>query len=170
MIVLIDGPDGSGKSTLSKYLIDEKKFSYIHSSIHEDMDNYFNQLADMLEIARQAHLNVVLDRSILSNVVYVEISGVPLVKQSTTRRLYELIDKIVICLPTKEKYIEQYEKLKSERFEMFDSMTDVYDKYYKLYISKDCNGTTLSDNKVYIYNMFDYNNKQKEYVKRILNI
>lgn len=64
MNIIIEGTDGTGKSTLAKYLQDHFNLKYQHSSSETDNDfDYHFELLDSKE-------NVVLDRFQLGEIIY----------------------------------------------------------------------------------------------------
>lgn len=68
MIVCLEGPDGSGKSTLVRYLQEKYNMKMKHSS--SETKNDFQYHLDLLK-----EDNVVLDRANLGEIVYPEVYG-----------------------------------------------------------------------------------------------
>lgn len=96
MIVCLEGPDGSGKSTLVNYLIDKYNMTMKHSSseTRNDIEYHLDLLKDD---------NVVLDRYNLGEIVYPEVYGrVPKMNWD------EQIDVMNTCMDKNVYYIIFY--------------------------------------------------------------
>ena len=67
MIIIIEGPDGSGKTTLAKKIAEQAGYEYIHNvqPEHEGQD-----MAQMYDDLIKGHTNLVLDRAWYSEMAY----------------------------------------------------------------------------------------------------
>lgn len=72
MIFYIEGPDHSGKTVLSNYLIKSRKANYIHSTYNKDwnLENYHDEIGMMAIKLNSYKQDVVLDRWCLSHYAY----------------------------------------------------------------------------------------------------
>lgn len=148
MIILIDGPDGSGKTTLAKKFI-EKGYSYIHLDKFEDVNEGYKELIARIQRAKEENEKIVIDRAVISNLIYSHVFGGEIVDVSLALAFVLLCDKIYVCLPRdKEKHEKLYSKLKNERSELYTSMKEVYDWY---------NFLIQINSKIYHYDMFEDN-------------
>lgn len=147
-VIQIEGPDGSGKSYLAQALIHDYKAAYIHVSNYPDKKQTILQHEPMMAFgddwAHQRNLSpVVLDRHWLTLFVYSMIFD----SQSEQVRVLNFIgehlqqwrqiaDRIVFCLPPKQEYLTRFEKIKTERPELYTDMSKVYDAFWALYYGK----------------------------------
>ena len=146
MIILIDGPDGSGKTTLAKKFI-EKGYSYIHLDKFEDVNEGYKKLIAQLQESKKENKDIIIDRAIISNLIYSHVFGGEIVNISLALTFISLCDKIYVCLPhDKEKHKELYNKLKNKRSEVYNSMEEVYDWYDFL---------LQMNSKIHQYDMFE---------------
>lgn len=171
-IILVEGPDGSGKSTLCLDIMNRYKASYIHSSRPKNKNDIHGQFIHNMSAAhliKETGCDVILDRHFLSQIVYqgvFEDQGT--IERFSATAFINSIDKIVLCIPSnKEKYLERFNKLKSDRYELYQNMEDVYEGYLSLYTGiKTCDkinnefydmiingGGLKNNNKVVLYDM-----------------
>lgn len=130
MIILIEGPDGAGKTYLANELSKRKLFYYLHLNKSDDVEETYRILIGQLYQLKQTGVNVVIDRATVSNYVYSKVFGGDVL--STRRRILfeELIDYVIVCLPkNKNKYLKDFEQLKLERVEDYNTMEEVYDLF-----------------------------------------
>ena len=137
-LYIIEGPDGSGKSTLSKWLSEKKNIPVRHFTYYKDRQQMSNQFFEGHETLSLSEESMIFDRYILSNLVYGIVfhecnfvdgwlmwlssmmSGV-----SVRKKIH-----IVFCLPEKEKWLKRFEELCKNREEMYvdvEKMSKVYD-------------------------------------------
>lgn len=161
MNILIDGPDGTGKSTLCNELI-MRGYQYIHSNKPEDATKYFNAVAHIMS----NHNSVVLDRGPISNIVYSNVfdGGMGVADDDVLKKLMQNIDVIVISLPEdKDRYMNDFNNLKEGRVELYDNMSSIYDEYKSQSLFKDL----LVDKRVVYYDRYKVNKGEiKEFVER----
>lgn len=133
--IVIEGPDGSGKTTLGKRLSKAFGLGYIHLTYLEDPEAMHKQFKEASD--RMRYGDVVIDRFILSNLAYpgdkVLHSShflVNLIQGIRTDRVFH-----ITCLPEdKETYLKEFEKLCSSRDELYtsiDLMSKIYDAFKK---------------------------------------
>lgn len=166
MRILIEGPDGSGKTTLSKILIN-KGYHYIHSAKPDcSIDEYTKkEISNLI-----SHTNIVMDRGVISNIVYSSVfNDTDMVSSDLFYEELSLIDVIVLAIPfDKEEYLNKFNKLKNRRDEEYGCMENIYDEFRTQRLFKD----VLLNKKVVYYDM---NLIKKENVmtfveKEILNV
>lgn len=167
MIILIEGPDGAGKSTLSTKLMNIYECEYIHSSIVSNVEQYYNQLISKIKIIKNQNKNLIIDRASISNKVYTSIfKDTDLLSNKTKEEFESSVDLIIYCLPyDKEDYLNRFEQLKGKRKEKYQQMEKVYDEFKKEYEN------STSNNKVVRYD-YKYNSIQTiiAYIEKINNI
>lgn len=135
--IVIEGPDGSGKTTLGEKLSKMLGLEYLHLTYIKDPEAMYEQFkaADQ-KIAKG---DVLVDRFILSNLAYAQATKSPFVHRSA-HFLSNLAHRIVAgrvfhitCLPEpKTSYMVEFERLCKERDELytsFDLMSSVYDLF-----------------------------------------
>ena len=147
-IIVLEGPDAAGKTTLANTLIEKfggsKKARYIHSTwspeLEKVMDDYhLNTIHRAIELSRSKV--VILDRSWLSELVYSEVfrsgTNFPDLAREAHTLLSQANATYVLCCPfLKEEYLANFEKTKSLRTEMYTSMEKCYDAFAYLVFNR----------------------------------
>ena len=134
-LIIIEGGDGTGKTTLANELVHRMGAHYCHLTYRfcDRMDQYHTAALE-LALKRLAYQPVVLDRWWISEQVYARAF------RGQTRWPYmgRMLDRVaqkhaatyVLCHSSdKQVYLDSFEKLKGERVEMYDAMDKVYDCY-----------------------------------------
>ncbi len=138
-IIVLDGPDGSGKTTLSNQLVEQLGAKYLHLTYRwgPKMDLYHT--AALFYILREAQKRpVILDRWWMSEVIYANVyrggSKWPLLYRALEKAALRHSIMYVMCIPSdRDRYVDHFQKLKAERNEMYsDNMEKVYDGYVEL--------------------------------------
>lgn len=143
MIYLLEGPDGTGKSTLAKLLIDfsfraKKSCMYYHctstsQSTSLSVEKAYKIFLKDLKKWRAFDYDVVIDRAWVSNIVYTQVydPGKKHVSDKLSKKLFDAVDKAIICLPkNKEEYLKRFYELAQQRDEAYvDRMDKIYDKF-----------------------------------------
>lgn len=166
MNILIDGPDGSGKSTLCNELI-LRGFQYVHSDRPVNAERYFSTIDHMLSTQG----DLVLDRGPISNIVYSYVfdGGANTISDELALSIFQKLDVIILAIPAnKNRYINDFNDLKAGRHERYDTMLRVYEEYK----SHDLFAGLIKNNKVIYYDRYKVNEDQiKEFVEEnILNV
>jgi hypothetical protein len=132
-IIVIDGPDGVGKTTLAKELVAKLGGAYIHCGYRfTDKIDLYHSAA--LELALTHDQPVIMDRWWVSEVVYAKAfrggTPWPWFQFMLDRAALKHGVTYVICQDEdKERYLKHFEKLKGYRDEMFDCMGEIHDLY-----------------------------------------
>lgn len=134
-IIVIEGPDGTGKTTLANALCERLGATYRHLTYRWPDHMYLYHWAAIEQCLKDAERGpVILDRWWASELVYAAAF------RGGTRWpwLHKMLDRVglkhrvfyVLAQPDdRTKYIDHFEQLKGKRVEMFDSMTKVYDLF-----------------------------------------
>lgn len=182
-IILLEGPDGSGKTYLSNKIVEKYKASYIHSSRPKDKDDiHYPSIYTWTaaELIKKSNCDVILDRHFLSQIIYQEVFEKGKSSENFSSPCFmNGFDKIVICLPEKEKYLEKFNSLKNEREELYDNMNEIYEAYKNLYYGIEQNliknqffneviknGGLKMLNNVVLYDM--YNDNIEEIIEKVM--
>lgn len=151
MIYLIEGPDGVGKTTLARNLVnkaitDRKTCLFFHctnKSERKSAEEDYTEILNNLKEWKKLGYDVVLDRAWISNIVYTTVyePNKKHVSEELANKLAAAVDKIIICLPkNKNKYLMHFEKLSKERkedytkhldmiYDLFSGFADKYTRY-----------------------------------------
>lgn len=147
MIVILEGPDGGGKSTLVEKLADElylSRFSKVHVTHHGPYPHLKNpSVVYLASLRRRQHQGnqelVILDRSWLSEPIYGEVlrGGKDRVGVASRRMLERVALKcgamVVNCLPAFEVVSRTWAARKdAELIQVPKHLLEVYKKYCQL--------------------------------------
>lgn len=156
-IIVLEGPDGAGKTSLAEALQKKLGARYVHLTYRFKDKMHLYHGAALRFCARVAQDQpVILDRWWPSEIVYADAYR----GGSTFAKYYLLMEHIaskiglvyVMCLPEdREQYLEHFNKLKGQRVEMYnEGLNRVYDGYSVMY----SHYLSLKEN-VYRYDMFE---------------
>lgn len=135
-LVILDGPDGVGKTTLGKELAKRFDGHYMHLTYrHKDRMFTYHTAALHRAVKLSATKLVVIDRLWLSEICYANAyrggSSWPLMWRMMERVIHKVGGIHVVCLPVNTReYVEHYAHLKSTRSELFSDTLPVYLEYY----------------------------------------
>lgn len=149
MLIILEGPDGSGKTTLAKELIDQG-CHYQHMTYRWPNKMVQYQTACFMHNLKKAldtNTPVVIDRWWISDMIYAKVfrggSPWPHYGRMLDRMLLSYGGIYVMCQPgTPEEYKVRFKKLADERKEMYtdiNKMAEVYDDYTDLFYGSACN-------------------------------
>lgn len=156
-IIVLEGPDGAGKTTLARDLEKMLGARYLHLTYRWPTKMNLYHYAAIRVVAHWAqHSPVILDRWWVSEIVYADAyrGGSKFIKSHfTLNYIADMIGAVyVMCLPKdRERYLAHYNVLKGKREEMYnEGLERVYDGYTDFYESY----LSLKEN-VCIYDMFE---------------
>lgn len=145
MLIILDGPDGSGKTTLAMAL-KARGCGYIHLTYRWPRCMFTYHLAAAryaVSLAIKSCMPTVIDRWWPSEIAYAAVyrggSAWPLIGVNLDKVLRGCGGQYVFCLPaTREAYLSRFSKLAVSRYEMFPDVVKaglVYDEYIKILTS-----------------------------------
>lgn len=134
-IILLEGPDASGKSTLAKKIIEKYGGVYMHLTYRFANKMHLYQLAMLrkaLKLSRKTL--VIIDRMHISEKIYADVyrggTKWPWLETSFNSFFKKMKFPIVLCVPeTLEQGLNWFEKAKNERPEMYSDVTEVIKRY-----------------------------------------
>lgn len=138
-IILIEGPDGSGKTTLAKRLARDYNGIILHQTYRfkNKIPIYHGAiLRKALKLSKERL--VILDRLHISEYVYGKVfrneNRWPWMTDLFNILCKELNIPIIMCLPFSiQQGLEWFEKAKNERPEMFENIKEVIQEYIDYY-------------------------------------
>ena len=134
-IIVLEGGDGTGKTTLANALVKELDAAYYHATYRfgDRMDKYHTAI--LHQALREAEERpVILDRWYPSELVYARAFR----GKSKWPYAYRMFERVglkhnityVFCHPRdKQVYLQAFDELKQTREEMYDSVDRVYDLF-----------------------------------------
>ena len=137
MIIVLDGPDGVGKTTLARKMCERLQAEYLHIT-YRWADRIFDYHTAAIRYAARKRRPIVIDRWWPTEAVYAKNyrdgSEWPLQGRLCDRIAKKFGVIYVYCLPESfEKAISNHAELKSQREEMYDDITGVVKLYFKLW-------------------------------------
>lgn len=139
-IILIEGPDSTGKTSLYNAINNLTKAAYIHITKPQDdseeayIDMYKNTLT-AAQLIKDTGQYVVLDRHLISNIIYDRVfENIVRDNSGFIKAMFKTIDCFVMSLPSdKNVYLNKFEEMKATRAELYKDMSQIYDAYYDLW-------------------------------------
>lgn len=141
-MLIIEGPDHSGKTKLCNHLTEKYRFNYYHCGVQPDIKQYHDDvLALALNDVSKYNSNFIIDRMHLSEEVYGNIfrNGAAYNWKEFNKQIEDkckelgIIYKLIVCLPPKEIVVKGHAARNADGNEMFDTVDSVYDAYSKIY-------------------------------------
>lgn len=138
-IIVLDGPDGAGKTTLAKHLVENHGAKYIHLTYRWPRHMFEYHTSAIHRAGRLAKNNlVVIDRWWMSELCYANAyrggSSWPLMSRMMQRVLLKYSGIYVYCLPVDTReHLRAYDDLKTQRKEMYKDILPVVMEYHKLW-------------------------------------
>ncbi len=140
MIVILEGPDGGGKTTLAKHLEKEHGFKYVHTGPPGSGDVLEAYGRTLYDAAREPE-SVVIDRLQVGERIYGPIlrgtDRLGRAGETLLRRLTNAYGaRVVFCLPPYEVAFENWRKRHQENKELV-TKAETYTKIYHAYRNLD---------------------------------
>lgn len=142
-IIILEGPDGTGKTTLGQHIADRYNGTYIHCTYNEEIGKdvfgyHTNVVAKAIADSQKGI--VCIDRLWLSEMVYGEVfrggSKWPWQGRMLQRVLNKHCAATLFCMPheyPEAVLTDRFERLKAERNEMFESVGEVTRRFVDLW-------------------------------------
>lgn len=137
-LIVLEGCDGTGKTTLAKHLVEKYNGVYMHLGKLTPGHEWETQtiaLKDAIEMSKTKLM--VMDRHFISECIYGSVyrqgSAFPVACRSMYRAIRRARGMIVLCAPPVDWTVEHHTKLKETREEMYDSVRDVACRYLDLW-------------------------------------
>ena len=138
-IIVLEGGDGSGKTTLARHLCQAHGFAYLHLKYRWPRAMFHYHWAALEYCLRLAETQpVVLDRWYMSELIYAAVfrggSRWPLAPRLFDRVAIKHGITNVYCLPSDdEKYRARFEALKATGRELYPAVKQIHANYVKFY-------------------------------------
>lgn len=138
IVYIIDGPDGTGKSTLGKKLSEMFRIPIYHLTYFKDSKMHAAQFEKALELLRNSDTGFILDRYIFSEKVYSDVyrggKYISIYDDCIKAIGYSNANVILTVPEDRERYKKMFDKLYEERQEMYspEKIMSVYDGYNAL--------------------------------------
>lgn len=138
-LIILDGPDGAGKTTLGQYMAKRYDGVYMHLTYRwKDKMFEYHTAALHRAVKMSADKLVIIDRLWPSEVCYANAyrggSKWPLMWRMMERVINKVAGVYVICLPHDTRnYLDDYQRLKTTREEMYSDILPVVIEYHKLW-------------------------------------
>ena len=135
-VLILEGPDGSGKTTLAQYFADIRGFQIIHTGKPEPGENLLVSYATVLNNAILSGKNVVFDRLQLGESIYGPImrghDQLGEEGQIILQRIVRAADvKQVICLPPYEVCLANWKKRHAREYVQDET---IYGRIFEEYL------------------------------------
>lgn len=134
-VVLLEGPDGAGKTTLAEYLCKKYDGHYVHRTWRKGMD-VWDHHTEALQIAHERHDKqlVVIDRLWPSEAIYGRVFRGESDYKHNSRAMDRVLQRMaalhVLCMPTDKEYIKGVHGARAAAGgEMYSNIDKVIDAY-----------------------------------------
>lgn len=138
-LIILDGPDGAGKTSLAREIVRQTGGVYMHQTYRWKDRMFTYHLAALHRAIKLSETRfVVIDRLWMSEVCYANAyrggSTWPLAYRFLERLILKHAALEVVCLPENLRdHLRDYETLKNERDEMYSDISPVCIEYHKLW-------------------------------------
>ena len=141
MIIIIEGSDGTGKTTLAKYLCKKLNAHYLHATYRfkNTMFEYHTALLlKAINLIKDTHRPVIIDRHWVSEAVYAEVYRGGSIWGLQGRFVERVLNRVggihIFCLTEDfTTYKKRFKELKRSRNEMYDDVSEVAKLYNAIY-------------------------------------
>lgn len=129
-IIILEGIDGAGKTTLAREIADKTKGHILHATFNKnfDMEEYHTDLIETAIVLSQ-YQTVVIDRWAPSEFVYAKVfrDGASYDTGKLIEDYFEKVSHWVYC--RSDDAVENHLRNKEQRVEMFEDMSDIIDEF-----------------------------------------
>lgn len=138
-LIVLDGPDGAGKTTLAKRLCEKYGGRYLHLTYRWKSSMFEYHTAALHHALSMSEKQlVIIDRLWMSELVYSTVyrnhSDWPHMGRMLDRVIRKHAGMYILCFDESMKsHQDRFMKLKAERVEMYHDTTDVWAMYHSLY-------------------------------------
>lgn len=138
-LIILDGPDGSGKTTLGKRLCEKYGGKYLHLTYRWKNNMFAYHTAALNHaIALSSKQLVVIDRLWMSEIIYASVyrngSAWPHMGRMMDRVVRKHAGMYILCFSeTLKQHNKRFMELKAARQEMYNDTSDVWALYHSLY-------------------------------------
>lgn len=138
-VIVIEGADASGKTTLAKYLVERFDGEYVHMTYYKDCwTAHLNCIHKVIKLAEKKL--VIVDRHWISESIYAKIfrqgSQYPLSARFMDRMFIKMGAIYIMCIPSNEKeQIKRHASRKED--EMYDNINRVIVAYNDFFHGND---------------------------------
>ena len=136
-IIVIDGCDGTGKTTLAQAICDRFNGVYIHNTYRWPSKMPLYHTAALHRAMKLARTQlVVIDRLWMSEAIYAEVyrNGTPWPHMGRLiDRMIRKVGGVYILTQSPRDHQQKFEQLKSEREEMYDNVDRVRERFDQLF-------------------------------------
>lgn len=145
MLIILEGPDGAGKTTLANQF---KDYKYVHHGLYRD-DNQFELIERYAQSIHKAEDNTIIDRCYLSELVYGRVKRGKSRLGDTGLLLLQALCKAndvreIICLPPKDVVMANWSEKKDDYIKFLSEERAIWELY----------GSILDNSREYIW--YDY--------------
>lgn len=168
-LIILDGPDGCGKTTLAEYFVEHHGAHYIHSTWSEDLETRMGEYMERTAlVAAEISKNqlVVMDRHWLSELVYADVYRGGSTRGAMHIDMHVLLTGVnrgalVCCLPKNLRAsMQHFASLKDSRTEMYTDISEVLLAYEALWEGSE-DKYKFKGGREYINALFNENNGLK---------
>jgi thymidylate kinase len=131
LLIVLEGVDSTGKSSLAKFLARKEEAAYFHASGHRDMYDamyaHHDNMLNNIEVCIENGLSVVVDRHWPSEFAYGRVLRPTNLAKYNFKMMQERIDKLdpiyIRCAPDENSWFRYQEVHKDHDREVFRHLT-----------------------------------------------
>jgi thymidylate kinase len=159
MLIIIEGPDGAGKTTLAESLSEMLNARIVHFGTDKESKTLINKYTEIMLSSQNE--NLIIDRLWISEMIYSKVmrEGNCRLTQVEINILsyifYEMRGRLILCLPDYDICLANYlRNIENEYISNQTLYTQVYLEYFKATVNQEkyLPGRFSKLNNVYTYN------------------
>jgi hypothetical protein len=133
-VIILEGPDGAGKTTLADMLVSYYGFARWHTNKPKPEEYVFKTYTDLLVKALDHDQPVVFDRLHLGETIYGPVMrGIDLLGPLGMRLINRIITardvKFIVCLPDKGRFRRTFDSRGDDYVQQYEKASTIYDMY-----------------------------------------